>query len=177
MIIDAPQAMRRPGTASLALIVAAVATGAIGGAWFIQLALGVLPCKLCLDQRIPYYIGVPLAALTAWQAARQPAGLITTGLFVALGCVFAAAAGMGLYHAGIEWGLWRGPTDCTGSFLPAPRIGDFLKQLETVKVIRCDEVAMRIAGLSLAAWNMIVAAALSLLAFAGAWRSSPRAED
>lgn len=163
--------MKPQSAVSLALIVAIGATATIAGAWFIQLALGVAPCKLCLVQRIPYYIGVPLAGLTVWQAASRPAGLLTAGLFFALGCAFAAAAAMGLYHAGIEWGLWPGPADCSGRVGPPAQIGDFLKQLETVKVIRCDEVAFRIAGLSLAAWNMIVAAALSLLAFGGAWRS------
>jgi disulfide bond formation protein DsbB len=157
-----------PATARLAIIVAVVATAAIGSAWFIKLVLGILPCKLCLDQRIPYYVGLPLAALAAWQAKRQSASLVTTGLLVALGCVFAVGAGMGLYHAGIEWGLWRGPTDCTGAMAAPLPMSDFLRQLETTKVIRCDEVAMRIAGLSLAAWNMIVAAGLSLLAFVGA---------
>jgi disulfide bond formation protein DsbB len=50
-------------------------------------------------------------------------------------------------------------------------MNDFMKQLQTTKVVRCDEVAMRIFGLSLAAWNMIVAAALSIIAFAGARQS------
>jgi disulfide bond formation protein DsbB len=161
----------RPGTARLALLVAVVAAGALAGAWFIQIVLGVLPCKLCLDQRIPYYVGVPLAVLAAWQAARQPNGLITAGLMLALGSVFAVGAGMGLYHAGIEWGLWRGPADCSGPVSAALPIGEFLKRLETTKVIRCDEVALRIAGLSLAAWNLIVSAGLALLAFVGARRA------
>ncbi len=114
---------------------------------------------------------MPLAGAAAWQATRQPAGLITAGLLLALGSVFAVGAGMGLYHAGIEWGLWRGPADCTGPVSAAPPLGEFLKQLETTKVIRCDEVALKIAGLSLAAWNLIVSAVLALLAFVAARRA------
>lgn len=158
----------RPTPAGIALAVLAVAVATIAGAWFIQLVLGVLPCKLCLEQRIPYYVGIPAAALAFWQASLRPHGLITTGLLVATGAVFAVGALMGLYHAGIEWGFWPGPTDCTGPLSTAPSMNDFIKQLETTKVVRCDEVAMRIFGLSLAAWNMIVAAALSIIAFAGA---------
>jgi disulfide bond formation protein DsbB len=158
----------RPTPAGLALAVLAIAIATIAGAWFIQLVLGVLPCQLCLEQRIPYYVGIPVAALTFWQALRQPRGLVTTGLLVATGAVFAVGGLMGLYHAGVEWGLWPGPTDCTGPLTAAPSMNDFMKQLGTTKVIRCDEVPMRIFGLSLAAWNMIVATALAIVAFAGA---------
>jgi disulfide bond formation protein DsbB len=34
--------------------------------------------------------------------------------------------------------------------------GDLLKDLETTHVVRCDEPALRIFGLSLAGWNVIV---------------------
>ena len=43
-------------------------------------------------------------------------------------------------------------------------MGDFLKSLDTVRVIRCDEVAMRIFGLSLAAWNAVIAGAIAAYA-------------
>ncbi|MEP3665226.1 MAG: disulfide bond formation protein B, partial [Roseibium sp.] len=36
---------------------------AIATAWGFQLVGGFVPCKLCLEQRIPYYAGLPLAAL------------------------------------------------------------------------------------------------------------------
>ena len=66
-----------------ARLTAAVALGGaatIGGALFIEHALGVKPCELCLVQRIPYYAGVPLAAVAAWAAARRPRHLLTTAL-------------------------------------------------------------------------------------------------
>ena len=48
-------------------------------------------------------------------------------------------------------------------------MGDFLQQLQTTKVIRCDAVAMRIFGLSLAAWNFVIASGLTLAAAYAAW--------
>ena len=71
---------------------------------------------------------------------------------------------MGAYHAGVEFGWWKGPADCTGAVPTAASMGDFLKSLDTVRVIRCDEVAMRIFGLSLAAWNAVIAGGLALMA-------------
>ena len=45
---------------------------------------------------------------------------------------------------------------------------DFLQQLRTVKVVRCDEPGLRILGLTLANWNAVVSAALAFLATLGA---------
>jgi disulfide bond formation protein DsbB len=154
--------------ARAALGVALVGAGAIGGALFIQYVLGVLPCELCLKQRIPYYTGIPLALLAAWWAARSPRSGLTAALLALVGLVFAIGAGMGIYHTGVEYGWWQGPTDCTGPVGAAVGMNDFLKSLETVKVVRCDEVAMRIFGLSLAAWNAVLALGMTAVAFLGA---------
>lgn len=160
--------------ARAALAVTAIGFAAIAGALFIEHVLGVLPCELCLKQRIPYYAGVPLGLIAAWQAARSPRGSLTAGLLLLLAVVFAVGAGMGIYHSGVEFGWWQGPTDCSGDVGKTASLGDFLKSLETAKVVRCDEVAMRILGLSLAAWNAVLCVALTLLALLGA-RSAARA--
>ncbi len=143
--------------ARLALAVTAAAAATIGGALVIEHVLGVKPCELCLLQRIPYYAGVPLGLVAAWQAARQPRGAATALVLAGLALLFLVASGMGAYHAGVEWGLWAGPTGCSGAVSRPAAIGDFLRQLETTKVVRCDEVAFRVLGQSLAAWNAVLA--------------------
>ena len=156
-----------PARAALLVLAAAFAT--IAGAWIFEWA-GYLPCDLCLKQRWAYYAGVPLAAVVALVAgagARTPAAI---GL-VLLALVFAGSAVFGVYHAGVEWGFWPGPQDCTGALTKPPSIQDFLKQLETVKVVRCDAVAIRIFGLSLAGWNAVISAGLVLVAELGASRA------
>ncbi len=149
-----------------ALAILFVATGTIVGAWIFEY-FGYLPCELCLKQRWAYYAGVPLAAVTAVLAWRGPRSLTIAGLAL-LGLVWVGSSIFGVYHSGVEWGFWQGPTDCTGSLNAAPSINDFLKQLETVKVVRCDAVAIRILGLSLAGWNAVISAAMAVAAFAGA---------
>jgi hypothetical protein len=42
--------------------------------------------------------------------------------------------------ASVEWGFWQGPTDCTGSVGKLGSAGNLLERLDSVKVIRCDEV-------------------------------------
>ncbi len=153
-----------PLHAALGLLLIAFAT--IAGAWVFEWA-GYAPCELCLMQRWAYYVGVPLAALVAIIAARGPHVLAGAGLAL-LGLVFIGSALFGAYHAGVEWGFWPGPAGCTGALTRADSMADFLKQLESTKVVRCDAVAIRILGLSLAGWNAVISAAMAALAFLGA---------
>lgn len=154
-----------PFRAALLVLIAAVAT--IGGAWFIELVLGIKPCHLCLQQRISYYVGIPIVLIATLLLARDEksqTGRVALGLAA---LVFLAGAAMGIYHTGVEYKLWLGPTDCTGDIAKAVPLQDFLKQLETVKVIRCDEVAIRIFGLSLAVWNAIISSCMTIGAAIG----------
>jgi len=158
-----------------ALFVFIVATATILGAWAFQFA-GYAPCELCLKQRIAYYIGIPVALLTLFVASRRRLGsrrAARLGL-AALTLVFLASALFGAYHAGVEWGFWSGPADCTGTLEKAGSMNDFMKQLQTTKVVRCDAVAIRILGLSLAGWNAVISAAMAIVAGVAAAPSATR---
>ena len=152
-----------------AALIGAVAAATLAGAWIFQ-AFGIVPCELCLKERFAYYGAVPLAAIVAYAAAgggRGRAAAVTPGL-IGLGLIFAVNAGLGIYHSGVEWGVWKGPEDCAGVIAAAPKVADFLNQLQHIKVVRCDEVQIRILGLSLANWNVVISAALAALAGRGA---------
>ena len=155
-----------PSPLAAAAFILAAAFATIAGAWLFEYA-GYLPCELCLKQRWAYYAGVPLAALTTGLAAMDARTAARAGLIL-LALVFACSAVFGVYHAGVEWGFWEGPRDCTGALSTAPSMNDFMKQLETVKVVRCDAVAIRIFGLSLAGWNAVISAAITFAAVRGA---------
>jgi disulfide bond formation protein DsbB len=151
-----------PLRAALFLFVVATATSL--GAWAFQYA-GYAPCDLCLKQRIPYYIGIPVALLTLIVASRHRLGSRAARFGLgALTLIFIASALFGAYHAGVEWGFWPGPADCTGTLEKAGSMNDFMKQLQTTKVVRCDAVAIRILGLSLAGWNAVISAVMALVA-------------
>jgi disulfide bond formation protein DsbB len=153
-----------------AAVIFVLSAATIAGAWIFQ-AFGVAPCELCLAERIPYYVGVPLAAATVIFALRKMRGLMLVG-FILLFLIFAFSAGFGIYHAGVEWHFWQGPTACTGSTLTkATSMQDFLHQLRTQKIVRCDAVAIRILGLSLAGWNAVISAVLAVVAIWGAQKA------
>jgi disulfide bond formation protein DsbB len=146
----------------VAILVCVAAAATVAGAWIFQ-AFGIVPCELCLKERIAYYGGVPLAGIVAYAAGGRGRGLVAAGL-IGLALIFALNAGLGVYHSGVEWGLWKGPDDCTGAVASAPKVADFLEELQHIKVVRCDEVQIRIFWLSLANWNVLISAALAALA-------------
>ena len=78
-----------------------------------------------------------------------------------------ANAWLGGYHAGVEWKFWEGPTDCSGPVVDLGSAGTLLQRLDTVKVIRCDEVQWRFLGLSLAGYNVLISLAMAVMALWG----------
>ena len=151
---------------TIAVVIAVVAAATIAGAWIFQ-AFGYPPCELCLKQRYAYYGGVPIAAILAYASTGRARGIVAAGM-IGLALIFAANAVLGAYHAGVEWRFWPGPSGCTGIIAGPPNAADLMKTLQTAKVVACDEVQLRILGLSLAGWNVLISAALAALAVRGA---------
>lgn len=150
-----------------ALLIAVLAAATVAGAWAYQLA-GYAPCELCLKERIFYYLGAPLALVAFALAARHATAARAVLGLVAL--LFLAGAALGIYHSGVEFGWWPGPADCTGDFAAAASTQDFLTQLQNVQVVRCDAVALRVFGLSLAVWNAIISVVLAIASAVAAMR-------
>jgi disulfide bond formation protein DsbB len=142
-----------------ALVVFSVALGTILGAWIFEV-LGYAPCELCLWQRWPYYAGIPLALLVALAAPGRP-DLARAGLGL-LAVLWLGSMVFGIYHAGVEWKWWLGPSTCgsqAGFSGGLPNLG--------APVILCDTAAIRILGLSLAGWNALISLGLAMVAMAG----------
>jgi disulfide bond formation protein DsbB len=149
-----------PSQGARALWIAAATVAILATVWILQ-ALGYEPCELCLAQRYAFYAAIPLALLTAL-LSRSAHGLARAG-FALLALVFATNAAFAAYHVGVEYHWWAGPTACTGG--PGSLdVNDLVNALNSVKVVRCDEVQLRIAGLSLAAWNVVASAVLAVYA-------------
>ncbi len=159
-------------TAALAIM--AIAAARLAGAWFFQLVLEILPCPMCLEQRYAYYFEVAFAALLALAAAKgAPRGVLLAGLTI-LALAALGNAVFGVYHAGVEWGFWKGPTDCTGSGFNLGNAGSLLDNLDKVKVIRCDEVQFRFLGISLAGYNVLISLLMAAIAAWGMAKTAKR---
>jgi len=155
--------------AALAIFIFSAAT--LLGAWYFQYILDMPPCPLCLEQRVPYYVVIPLSLLTAIAAPmRMPQKLVAVGFLVAVVAMLCSVA-LASYHAGVEWRWWPGPTDCSGSLTDFRANGPLLDQLQSAHVVRCDEAAWRFLGLSLAGYNALISLALAAIAAFGFARS------
>jgi disulfide bond formation protein DsbB len=158
--------LRDEPIAAAAILVALGAMATILGAWFFEYVLGYAPCPLCLDQRIPYYVTIPLAVTVAAGAlAGWPRQLLVGGLVV-IAIAMLVSAGLGIYHSGVEWKWWEGPASCGGE-LGQLSSGNLLESVQTARIVRCDEAAWRFLGLSLAGWNVLISLVLVGVAVAG----------
>jgi disulfide bond formation protein DsbB len=128
---------------SAALLIAAFAFQYLGG---------LAPCKLCLWQRWPHAGAVLLGAV----------GLAMPSVLIArLGAAaVATSGGLGIYHTGVERGWWEGPTTCTSGSVEGLTPAELMEQILAAPLIRCDEVAWQMFGLSMASWNAIASFAL-----------------
>jgi disulfide bond formation protein DsbB len=151
--------------AAIAVVLAGTAT--IAGAWIFEL-MGYAPCPLCLEQRLPYYAGIPLAAV-ALLATRLGQGRMLPRVLIGLvGLTFLYGAGLAAYHTGVEWKLWAGPSDCAIGTGGPTAAGGLLDSLNETVLIRCDEPALLVFGLSLAAWNVVISLALAAVSLRAA---------
>ncbi len=135
----------------------------IGTALASEIYGGLIPCALCLKQRIPYYLALPLLALAFFHAPRGRAA--AEGLLHTVGIIFLIGAGLGIYHAGIEYGSWAGPATCGGGGSLAPSTEALFKALEGGSMVRCDAPAWTLFGISLAGYNAIASLAIAFIAF------------
>jgi disulfide bond formation protein DsbB len=168
MVAAALNIARTQPMAAAATAVAAIGIAAILGAYFFQYVIGLPPCPLCLEQRIAYYVSIPLAAMILLGLS---VGSSRKVLMLALFAIAAAMlwnAGLGVYHSGVEWHWWQGPQDCSGA-VPDFSKGSLIEQMQRARVVRCDEAAWRFLGLSLAGYNVLISLGLAAVAVWGAW--------
>ena len=162
-------AQRGPMLTAAFLAVAMAVT--VGSALAFQYIGGYIPCKLCYEQRIPYYVGAPLMLLAALAAMFKLPGWLTRVLLVVGGLLMVYGLYLGVFHSGVEWGWWPGPTDCTNVAGPVDTGGKgVLDALDKFVPPSCDKAALRILGLSLAGWNAIASLILAAVAFRGAFK-------
>ncbi|HUB95002.1 MAG TPA: disulfide bond formation protein B [Stellaceae bacterium] len=136
----------------------------IAGALLFQYVGGLQPCELCLDERWPYYIGVPLT-LAALLAGRWRPLLIGGAVIVLL--IYLASSALAFYHVGVEQHWFAGPTACTGGGGTAHTIAELEAQLSAAQPVRCDEPQWTMVGISLAGWNLLASLALAALSASG----------
>lgn len=157
--------IRRPDLTAGFIFLLALAT--ILGAWGFQVIGGYIPCELCYQERVPYYVGIPLALVALASAYYGGPAWLTRGALLLTAIVFAWGTYLAVYHTGAEWGWWPGPTECSGNGPATVSTKDLLAQIEKTKVVPCTEVTWTFLGLSFAAWNAVVSFILTVVGLYG----------
>ena len=159
--LAAAEARRKWTALFLAVAMAAV----VGGALAFEHIGGYIPCKLCLEQRTPYYVGAPLMLLAFIASALHWPAWVTRALLAVGGLLMLYGLVLGVFHSGVEWAWWQGPTDCGAVAGPVDTGGKgILDAIEQFVPPSCDKAALRILGLSLAGWNAIASLVLAVVA-------------
>lgn len=141
-------------------LVALASLGLITAALFFEYVIGLVPCKLCLTQRLPHYGLIALGLISTIRPSHQL-------LWRSVGALLAGVtSGVGLQHVGVEQGWWKGPQGCSSQIDGQASLADLTTALLATPVVRCDEVAWSFLSISMAGWNMIISAALALFLIA-----------
>jgi len=139
------------------MVIALGSTALLLGAIGFERLGGLEPCELCEEQRwwhagaIVYGVLVMLLGHHRLGGIAYGAGLICLGM----------TAAFGVYHVGVEQGWWA--ASCGGQSLSGSSIYDFRAQLEAAPIVKCNEVAWSLMGLSMAGWNVIASLGVAVL--------------
>ena len=126
-------------------------------AFIIEHRLGHKPCKLCLYERIPYFLSMLLIIKILFIKKYERVTLLI--LFL----VFISSTALAFYHFGIEQGFFSESLVCaTGDLSKTLSKVELLQQLKQ-NSISCKDVSFRILGLSLAAINTVFSLILSVI--------------
>jgi len=152
----------------VALFLAVVIAVAVMAALGFQYIGGFMPCKLCLDERLLYYVALPLLLVVAGLSLfKVPALLVRLLLLVAAFIMFFNFA-LSVYHAGAEYHFWKAPSDCSAAAaIITDQASDLLSNLNSVRPVACDRAPGYFFGLSFAGWNAVLACVLGIIAVIG----------
>lgn len=118
-------------------------------------AFGFSPCDLCILQRWPHLAAVLIAVAAVFLRSRV---LCWAGAAAAL-----TTGAIAIYHSGVERHWWTGPDTCTSGAVGNLSSEQLMDQIMNAPLVRCDEIAITIFGLSMANWNVIASAVLAAI--------------
>jgi disulfide bond formation protein DsbB len=137
-----------------------ISAGSLGFAFYAQYVQKLLPCVLCLYQRVPFYVAGGLAIL-ALLLLRIPGA--SRVLVYLCGVAFAIGTGIAIYHVGVQELWWEGPAMCGGLTSGAASVADLKAQLMAQPIVRCDKIDWALFGITMPTVNVFFSAALTIL--------------
>ena len=140
-------------------IIILFSTAALIAAFAFEYIGGLKPCSLCIYQRIPHGLAIALCIVTLVFKLSPPS---VVWIFIILALTFLVGAGIALFHVGVEQQFWSGTQGC-GSNIEATSVEAFRLKLLQQPIVRCDEIAWSLFGVSMAGYNLILSLGLSFI--------------
>ena len=126
-------------------------------AYYFEYIEGLFPCKLCYWQRYPHFLNILIFPLFYLFPMRSL-------IFVGMGSMLVSIS-LAFYHVGVEQKYWPGPNSCSNASIEGLTTDQLLDQIMSAPLVRCDEVAWELIGISMAGWNMLISFCLFLTWF------------
>ena len=130
---------------------------ALVSAYMIEYKLGHEPCKLCIYERIPYFLAIFFIIEVLFFKRNVKITLLI------LSVIFIISAGLAFYHFGIEQGFFSESFVCKGKNFEETLSKEQLLENLKQNTVSCKNVSFKIIGLSLAAINTIFSIFLSII--------------
>ena len=153
----------------LPLAMLLISAAALSGAYASQHLGGLQPCSLCLYQRWPWWIAGGLAILALLFDGKR---LIFRALIAFSALTILVGTGIAVYHVGVEERWWMGPTACSSVAAAPQTLEELRAQVLGAPVVRCDDIAWSLFGISMAGYNALISLATGLTALALLQRSA-----
>ena len=124
--------------------------GLLVGAFFLEFYFSLIPCDLCIKQRL-VHLSILILSLLIF-----PLYKFSKLKFIMLSIIsllWLSSSTLAFYHFGIEKKLWLGFSECSSNLIFNENT---LDQLLSKSPIRCDESQFELLNISLAGWNGIL---------------------
>ncbi len=83
-------------------------------------------------------------------------------IFIGMGSMLISIS-LAFYHVGVEQKYWPGPNSCSNASIEGLTTDQLLDQIMSAPIVRCDEIAWELIGLSMAGWNVLISFFLLLI--------------
>ena len=127
----------------------------IFAAYYFEYIGGFFPCKLCYWQRYPHFMNILILPVFYFFPMRSL-------IFVGMGSMLVSTT-LAFYHVGVEQKYWSGPNSCSNASIEGLTTDQLLDQIMSAPIVRCDEVAWELFGISMAGWNVLISFCLFLI--------------
>ena len=134
-----------------------LSSGLLLGAFFLEFYFSLIPCDLCIKQRIVH------ASILILSLLIFPLYKFTKLKFIMLSILnllWLGSSSLAFYHFGIEKKLWQGFSECSSNLIFNENT---LDQLLSKSPIRCNETQFELLYISLAGWNGILSIILFII--------------